>query len=166
SGTVSGTGALPPYPTDSAPYPISNSTISTGPTGIVPPPPPPPPITPECPPPVTVTFTSSVTVTTTITTSDLTPFPTGTGIGGTAAPTGTASAGYNYPYYRRGMEIRGLKYREEKKERSLVGVMFISVRAFIDAAGMLVTAPESGMLLVFWEGDVENCQEYLEVGVS
>ncbi|KAL8930805.1 MAG: hypothetical protein Q9208_000346 [Pyrenodesmia sp. 3 TL-2023] len=115
TGTISGTGSLPPYPTYTAPYPISNSTISTGPTGTAPPPP--PPSTSECPPPVTVTYTSSVTVTTTITTSAFTPFPTGTGTGGTAAPTGTASAVYGYPYYRRGMEMRGLKYREEKKER-------------------------------------------------
>ncbi len=115
SGTISGTGSLPPYPTYSAPYPISNGTVPSGPTGTAPPPP--PPTTSECPPPLTITVTSSVTVTTTTTISDSNPFPTGTGTGGTAAPTGTASAGYGYPYYRRGMEMRGLNYRGEKKER-------------------------------------------------
>lgn len=103
TGSISGTGSLPPYPTISAPYPISNSTITTS----------------TCPPPITVTVTNSITVTTTVATTTRSPthFPTGTGTGGTAAPTGTATAGYGYPYYRRGLEMRGLSYREEAKEK-------------------------------------------------
>ena len=113
--TISGSGTLPPYPTYSAPYPMSNSTIPTYPTATAPSPPPTSIISPtassstsECPPPVTVTVTDSITVTTTITTSKGVPFPPGSGTGGTAAPTGTAAVGY----YRRSLEMRGLNYRE------------------------------------------------------
>lgn len=117
---ISGSGTLPPYPTYSAPpYPMSNSTIPTYPTATAPSPPPTSIISPtassstsECPPPVTVTVTDSTTVTTTITTSKGVPFPTGSGTGGTAAPTGIAAPTAVGAYYRRSLEMRGLNYRE------------------------------------------------------
>ncbi|KAI4100093.1 MAG: hypothetical protein LQ339_005615 [Xanthoria mediterranea] len=96
-----------------APYPISNSTtptFPTGPTGTAPPTTTYSTITTtstsECPPPVTVTVTE------TVTTSAVVPFPTGTGTGGTAAPTGTAGPSASAAYYRRSLEMRGLNYRE------------------------------------------------------